>query len=76
MRILRGVALNIYGDSYLDRMQRIAELESTLKVNRFVRDIPKFERGTDNWVQEMISKNEESNSEGKNKEEEPLQFQR
>lgn len=42
MRILRGVAINAFGDSYLDRMQRVAELESTLKVQRFERDIPKF----------------------------------
>ncbi len=42
MRILRGVALNTYGESYLDRMQRIAELETTLKVSRLERDIPKY----------------------------------
>lgn len=44
MRVLRGVALNLHGDSYLDRMQKIAEMESTLKVNRFERDIPKYQR--------------------------------
>ena len=42
LRILRGVAINAFGDSYLDRMQRVAELESTLKVNRLARDIPKY----------------------------------
>jgi hypothetical protein len=42
MRVLRGVALNIHGDSYLDRMQKIAELESAMKVQRFERDIPKY----------------------------------
>lgn len=42
MRVLRGVALNLYGDSYLDRMQKIAEMESSLKVKRFERDIPKY----------------------------------
>jgi hypothetical protein len=53
MRILRGVALNIHGDSYLDRMQRIAELESSLKVNRFERDIPKYQRAQEDWVKSL-----------------------
>lgn len=53
MRVLRGVAINVFGDSYLDRMQRVAELESTLKVQRFQRDIPKFQRAQDNWITEL-----------------------
>jgi hypothetical protein len=44
IRILRGGALELHGYSYLDRAQRIAEMESNLKMQRFVRDIPKFER--------------------------------
>jgi len=28
MRILRGAALSLHGDSYLDRAQKVAELES------------------------------------------------
>lgn len=44
MRILRGVALTNYGNSYLDRFQRVAELESTLKMKRMARDIPKYLR--------------------------------
>lgn len=49
MRILRGVALNLHGDSYLDRMQKIAETESTLKAKRFERDIPKYQRAQENY---------------------------
>ena len=44
MRILRGAALISHGDSYLDRAQRVAELESELKMKRFARDVPKYER--------------------------------
>ena len=44
MRLLRGAALSEHGHSYLDRAQKVAELESSLKMQRFVRDIPKFER--------------------------------
>lgn len=43
-RLLRGAALASHGDSYLDRAQRVAELESELKLHRMVRDIPKYER--------------------------------
>jgi hypothetical protein len=49
MRILRGVALTNYGNSYMDRFQRVAELESTLKMKRLARDIPKYIR-TENEV--------------------------
>ena len=49
MRILRGVALQSYGQSYLDRYQKVAEIESSLKVKRFERDIPKYERATEEW---------------------------
>jgi hypothetical protein len=35
----------------LDRAQKVAELESQLKLQRFVRDIPKFERSQDqSWL--------------------------
>ena len=43
-RILRGAALESHGNSYLDRAQHVAELESELKLQRFMRDMPKFER--------------------------------
>lgn len=43
-RLLRGAALAAHGDSYLDRAQRVAELESELKMQRFMRDMPKYER--------------------------------
>ena len=43
-RILRGAAMAAHGDSYLDRAQRVAELESEMKLMRFLRDIPKHER--------------------------------
>ena len=50
MRILRGVALQNIGVSYMDRFQRVAELESSLKVKRFERDIPKYLRTQEEWV--------------------------
>ena len=43
-RILRGAALSVHGNSYLDRAQYVAELESELKLQRFMRDVPKYER--------------------------------
>ena len=46
-RILRGAAMAAHGDSYLDRAQRVAELESEMKLMRFMRDIPKHERNSD-----------------------------
>ena len=53
MRILRGGALALHGHSYLDRAQRVAELESALKLQRFARDIPKFERAQNQeWLEE------------------------
>ena len=33
-----------HGESYLDRSQRVAELESEMKMMRFIRDMPKHER--------------------------------
>jgi hypothetical protein len=45
-RILRGAAMASHGDSYLDRAQKVAELESEMKLMRFIRDMPKHERGT------------------------------
>ena len=46
-RILRSAAMAAHGDSYLDRSQRVAELESEMKLMRFMRDIPKYERNSD-----------------------------
>lgn len=46
-RILRGAALASHGDSYLDRAQSVAELESEMKLNRFMRDMPKHQRNHD-----------------------------
>lgn len=53
MRILRGTALNQFGTSYLDRYQRVAELESALKVKRLERDIPKYLRSEFNWLESL-----------------------
>ncbi len=53
LRILRGVALNAFGTSYLDRYQQVAELESSMKVKRLERDIPKYLRASDEWAQEL-----------------------
>lgn len=53
MRILRGVAIETYGNSYLDRYQRVAELESNLKVKRLERDLPKFSRTQDEWISSL-----------------------
>jgi hypothetical protein len=65
MRMLRGAALISHGDSYLDRAQRVAELESELKLQRFVRDVPKYERS-------MLEQDQakEEREEGKGEEEE------
>lgn len=54
MRILRGAALSLHGYSYLERVQKVAEMESALKMQRFERDIPKFERTSDaqNWLED------------------------
>jgi len=49
MRMLRGVALNSYGMSYVSRVQQIAEMESAMKVKRFERDIPKYQRAQEDW---------------------------
>jgi hypothetical protein len=43
-RILRGVALDSQAYSYIDRFQQIAEAESTLKMRKLERDLPKFMR--------------------------------
>ena len=51
-RILRGAAMSAYGDSYLDRSQRVAELESEMKLMRFMRDMPKHERNSD-YLQQL-----------------------
>jgi uncharacterized protein (DUF1330 family) len=60
IRILRGAALSEHGNSYLDRAQKVAELESQLKMQRYVRDIPKFERTTNaqSWLDESTEQNE------------------
>lgn len=59
MRILRGVAIETYGNSYLDRYQRVAELESNLKVKRLERDLPKFSRTQDEWISSLTNKKQE-----------------
>ena len=41
-----------HGNSYLDRAQRVAELESELKLNRFMRDVPKYERQQEDFSSE------------------------
>lgn len=41
---MRGAALESHGNSYLNRVQHVAEMESELKLQRFMRDMPKFER--------------------------------
>lgn len=53
-RIIRGAALAKYGDSYLDRAQKVAELESEMKLNRFVRDMPKYER-SQKWLDDSTA---------------------
>lgn len=53
LRILRGVAISTFGDSYLDRFTQVAEQESSLKVKRMERDIPKYLRANESWVQEL-----------------------
>ena len=46
---MRGAALAAHGDSYLDRAQSVAELESEMKLQRFMRDISKHERSSFNY---------------------------
>lgn len=54
LRILRGLAINTYGSqSYSDRFQQIAELESSLKVKRLERDMPKYLRSQEDWKKEL-----------------------
>ena len=61
-RIIRGAALHMHGNSYLDRAQQVAEWESMAKLNRFVRDIPKYQRTKDYQDRESIGlKPEEGN---------------
>jgi hypothetical protein len=52
-RILRGVALqsNVY--TYLERVQQIAEAESSMKVKKLERDLPKFLRAQRNYIKEF-----------------------
>jgi hypothetical protein len=52
LRVLRGLAGQT-GQSYLDRFQQVAELESSLKVKRLERDIPKYLRAQNEWVQDL-----------------------
>ena len=54
LRILRGLAINTFGSqSYSDRFQQIAELESSLKVKRLERDMPKYLRSQEDWKKEL-----------------------
>ena len=52
-RILRGAAMAAHGDSYLDRSQRVAELESEMKLMRFMRDMPKHERNSGDYLADI-----------------------
>ena len=71
--MLRGAALAKHGDSYLDRAQRIAELESELKLERFIRDIPKYER-MQTTLNEEEEEKEEKKTDGKRDSVEDLFF--
>ena len=57
-RIIRGVALHQHGNSYLDRAQQVAEWESLAKMNRFVRDVPKYKR-TDDYISRELGDGED-----------------
>ena len=52
-RILRGAALHSHGESYLDRSQRVAELESEMKLMRYMRDMPKHERNAADYLSKL-----------------------
>ena len=52
-RILRGTAMAAHGESYLDRSQRVAELESEMKMMRFIRDMPKHERSQAHYIKQL-----------------------
>ena len=52
-RILRGAALHSHGESYLDRAQRVAELESEMKLMRYMRDMPKHERNAADYLSRL-----------------------
>ena len=65
-RILRGAAMAAHGDSYLDRAQRVAELESEMKLMRVIRDMPKHERNT-NYL-DQLEKEINPNTEAEEKE--------
>lgn len=69
MRIIRGLAINNFGTSYLDRFQQIAEEESSLKVKRLERDIPKYLRAQDEWMNDVKSMTQGAEQEGFEEEE-------
>ena len=52
-RVLRGAAMARHGESYLDRAQRVAELESEMKMMRFIRDMPKHERNKKDYMHDL-----------------------
>ncbi len=60
MRILRGTSVGIFGESYMDRFQKVAETESSLKVQRLARDIPKFLRGQYEWQESLKAQEKEA----------------
>lgn len=60
-RILRGTGHKIYGESYLDRYQQVAEAESELKIKRLERDLPKFLRNKFVWLDELNNMTEQQN---------------
>lgn len=49
-RILRGVASETNAYSYIDRFQKVAEMEAEMKMKRLERDIPKFLRAQQNYI--------------------------
>jgi len=52
-RILRGVASETSAYSYIDRFQKVAELESELKMKRLERDMPKYLRAQRNYIKQF-----------------------
>lgn len=58
--MLRGVALNSYGISYMNRVQEVAEMESAMKVKRFERDIPKYKRSQEDWLDSFENQDKKS----------------
>mmetsp|Transcript_14211 Transcript_14211/g.24168 ORF Transcript_14211/g.24168 Transcript_14211/m.24168 type:complete len:102 (-) Transcript_14211:260-565(-) len=58
-RILRGSALDINAYPYVERYQRVAEMEAQLKVNRLERDLPKFVSAEKRFLKQFSSDDQE-----------------